>query len=62
MQKIGEDVSERLEFIPASLQVIEEVLFADHKDRGGSSLFASAHLSRDRKRGYAYHRTCSGVS
>jgi transposase len=25
MQKIGEDVSERLEFIPASLQVIEEV-------------------------------------
>jgi transposase len=25
MQKIGEDVSERLEFIPASLQIIEEV-------------------------------------
>lgn len=25
MQKIGEDVSERLEFVPASLQVIEEV-------------------------------------
>jgi transposase len=25
MQKIGEDVSERLEFIPASLQVVEEV-------------------------------------
>lgn len=25
MQKIGEDISERLEFIPASLQVIEEV-------------------------------------
>jgi transposase len=25
LHKIGEDVSERLEFIPASLQVIEEV-------------------------------------
>src|SRR5467141_4278982 len=25
MQKIGEDISERLEFVPASLQVIEEV-------------------------------------
>lgn len=59
VQKIGEDVSERLEFIPASLQVIEEVRpeYARPKGCGVAAAQKPASPSRRGCQGRVYWHT-----